>query len=254
VAGAVFLGVGLLGTAVGWSRLAAGEPVLVATRALAAGERIGPEDVAAARVRVADRDLAAAWVPAGERDRVVGQALAAPAQARQPLVRAQLGGRPLPGPDQVAFAVPVGPDTAAGGQVRPGDTVAVYVSWGRGQADAPAPAQAQELLPAVAVVDVGYAGGGGVLGGPGVAGPPAAVAAATGRGGAGRAPAWLTLAVSREQATALARARSGGELYVALVPPGAAPPATAGDAPPAPAPGAPAGSAGRAAPAAVPRQ
>src|SRR4051794_17937674 len=78
-AGAVFLGVGLLGTAVGWSRLAAGEPVLVATRTLAAGERVGPQDVATARVRVADRDVAAAWVPAGDRDRVVGQALAAPA-------------------------------------------------------------------------------------------------------------------------------------------------------------------------------
>jgi Flp pilus assembly protein CpaB len=239
VAGAVFLGVGLLGTAAGWSRLAAGEPVLVATRTLAAGERVGPGDVAVARVRVADHDLAAAWVPAGERDRVLGQALAAPVQARQPLVRAQLGGRPLPGPDQVAFAVPVGPDTAAGGRVRPGDTVAVYVAWGRGQADSTAPAQ--ELLPAVAVVDVGSGsgGGGGVLGGPGAAGPPAAVAAA-----AGRVPAWLTLAVSREQATALARARSGGELYVALVPPGAGPPATAGNAPTVPGAGAPVGGGG----------
>jgi Flp pilus assembly protein CpaB len=213
----VFLGVGLLGTAVGWSRLAAGEPVLVATRTLAAGERVGPQDVATARVRVADRDVAAAWVPAGDRDRVVGQALAAPAQAHQPLVRSQLGGRPLLGPGQVVFAVPVGPDTAAGGQVRPGDAVAVYVTWSRGQAES----QAQELLPAVAVVDVGY---GGVPGGAGPGGAPAAVAAATGRGGAGRTPTWLTLAVTREQATALARARASGELFFALVPPeGAAP-------------------------------
>jgi Flp pilus assembly protein CpaB len=239
VAGAVLLGVGLLGTAVGWSRLAAGEAVLVATRTLAAGERIGPEDVAAARVRVADRDLAAAWVPAVERERVVGQALAAPAQARQPLVRAQLGGPPLLGPGQVAFAVPVGPDTAAGGQVRPGDTVAVYVAWGRGQAES----QAQELLPAVAVVDVGY-GGGGVLGGAGAGGAPAAVAAATGRGGVARAPAWLTLAVSRNQATALTRARAGGELYFALVPPEAAPPAGTTSGTSTPGSGAPAGGSG----------
>jgi Flp pilus assembly protein CpaB len=232
VVAALVFAVGLVGSLAVWVRATSGAAVLVTTRAMAPGERLGPGDVAVVRLRVADPEVLAAMVPAGERERVVGQALAAPAQARQVLVRSQLGGNGLLGPDRVALSVPVTADSAAGGRIRPGDEVAVYFTRGRGQAEA----QTEELLPRATVFEVGY-------------GAPGVVARAAGaeagavvplQGGA-RAPVWLTLVLTREQAQAVARARRSGDLDVALLSP-RAPSAPAAAVPAAPATATPAGS------------
>ena len=221
VVGAVLFAAGFLAAVAAWVRTTDGVAVLVTTRSVTAGEHLGPADVAVVRVRVADEEAQAAMVPASERERVVGQALAAPAQARQFLVRAQLGGTGLLAPDRVALTVPVTADSAAGGRVRPGDEVAVYVTRDGG----PAGARTEELLPRATVFEVGY-------------GAPGAVARAASAGGAGaeagavvplpgvaRAPVWITLVLSREQGQTVVQARRSGELDVALLPPRpAAPP------------------------------
>jgi Flp pilus assembly protein CpaB len=155
-------------------------------------------------------------------------------------VRAQLGGTGLLGPDRVALTIPVTADSAAGGRVRPGDEVVVYVTRGRGQAEA----RTEELLSRATVLEVGYGAAGAVAraSGPGVAEAGATVPLQ----GTARAPVWLTLVLTRDQAQAVVQARRSSELDVALLPPRAptAPPPQAQAAPasqsPSPPPAAPA--------------
>jgi Flp pilus assembly protein CpaB len=233
VVAAVVFAAGLLGSLAFWARTTDGAAVLVTTRAMAPGERLGAGDVGVVRLRVAEPDVLAAMVPASERERVVGQALAAPAQARQVLVRAQLGGTGLLGPERVALTIPVTADSAAGGRIRPGDEVVVYSTRGRGQAEA----RTEELLPRATVFEVGYGAQGVVARASGAeAGTVVPVQ------GSARAPVWLTLVLTRDQAQDVAQARRSGDLDVALLSP-RTPAATAAVAPsegvaaaPAPAP------------------
>src|SRR5438034_898524 len=86
-------------------------------------DRTAAAALAVARVRVDDGMYAAA-VPADELGALVGRQLAEPIHPQQMVVRQQVSARPLIGPDQVALTIPVNPASAAGGRVRPGDSVA----------------------------------------------------------------------------------------------------------------------------------
>jgi Flp pilus assembly protein CpaB len=204
------LGVFLLLVAVGgslafWTASSSTTAVLVATHNLPAGATLSTGDVAIARVRVDDATYQAA-VPASELSYVVGRRLNAPVYSHQLLVRAQLSsGLPL-GKDQMEFTIPVTPDTAVGGSIRPGDIVEVLVTTGK---DTPAP-QSTVVVWRATVYDVGYGGNSTTI-------------STTGSTTTGDLPTqgsigWLTLIVNQTQALKLARAKWSGQLDVALRP------------------------------------
>jgi Flp pilus assembly protein CpaB len=105
----------------------------------------------------------------------------------------------------MVFTIPVTPDTAAGGRIRPGDVVEVLVTTGK---DSPNP-QSRVVLPRVAVYDVGYASN--------ITTINTAGSSATGNTSTGSI-SWLTLIVTQNQALQLARAKWSGQLDVALRP------------------------------------
>jgi Flp pilus assembly protein CpaB len=188
-----------------WSALSDSRGVVVATRDLPAGAALGAGDLAVAQVRVDDAMYRAA-VPAGDLPGLVGRQLAEPAHARQLLTPAQVSARPPLAPDRMAVAVPVGPTSAAGGRLRPGDRVRVHLTTEKGT---PA-AHTTVVLEQAVVYDVGSDERAG----------PVAVA------GGGDAPAtgpagpisWASLLVTPEEGRLLTQARWAGELDLALLP------------------------------------
>src|SRR5687768_1275166 len=115
-----------------WSASSDTRAVLVATRDLPAGATLSAGDLAVARVRVDDA-IYEASLPAAAREELIGRQLAEPVHAQQLLVRAQLSSRPPLQPDQLALTIPIRPDTAVGGRVRPGDYVQVLATSGKGK-------------------------------------------------------------------------------------------------------------------------
>lgn len=202
---AVF-GIALMLVAIGgsmafWTLTSDARSVLIATRDLPATAVLSASDVAIARVRVDDRMYQVA-IPGGEMNNVVGKALSLPVQANEMLVHGHLAPRPPLNPDQRAFTIPVTPDTAAGGRLRSGDSVEIRLTVNKGKPDV----RTTVLLPRVTVYDVGYESRVSALG----ADSAGAVSPGTIK--------WLTLAVTSDQADALAQARWSGELDVALRP------------------------------------
>src|SRR5581483_7890816 len=130
--GLFLLLVSIGGSVAFWTASTDTRAILVATRDRPAGAVLGSGDVAVADVRVADAVFAAA-VPAEEQAAVVGRQLAEPVHAQQLLARAQLSGRPLLVPGQMALTIQVTTDRAAGGLVRPGDSVEVLVTTNKGR-------------------------------------------------------------------------------------------------------------------------
>jgi Flp pilus assembly protein CpaB len=188
-----------------WQRVNDARPVVVATRDLPTGATLAAADLAVARVRVDDGMYAAA-VPADELGALVGRQLAEPIHPQQMVVRQQVSARPPIGPDQVALTIPVNPASAAGGRVRPGDSVAIILTTNKGKPEA----QTTVVLPRVTVYDVGYDQGSAVVS----TGADAADRVARG------ALSSLTLVVKAPtEAVELASARHNGELDVALLPP-----------------------------------
>jgi pilus assembly protein CpaB len=184
-----------------WTATSDTKAVLVATRDLPVGAPLQPSDLAVARVRL-DDGLYAAALPADEQTSLIGRQLAYPVLANQLLVRAQLSPRPLIGPDQVALTIPVGAQTAAGGRIKPGDAVRVYLTTDKGKPES----RTTVVLDRVTVYDVGYEA------------RTAVVNTAAADRNAGGALSSLTLVVSAEQAAQVAHARWNGELDVALLP------------------------------------
>jgi Flp pilus assembly protein CpaB len=189
-----------------WSASSDTRAVLVATRDLPAGATLSASDVAVARVRVDDAIYEASW-PAAAREELIGRQLAEPVHAQQLLVRAQLSTRPPLQPDQLALTIPIRPDTAVGGRVRPGDYVQVLATSGKGKPES----ETFVVLRRVRVHDVGRdervtvvntAGAGETAPRPAAQGPVST----------------LTVVVTQDQALELARARWNGELDVALLP------------------------------------
>ena len=133
-----------------WSTSTDTRAVLVATRDRPTGATLGASDVAIANVRVDDAIFAAA-VPAEEQATVVGRQLAEPLHGQQILVRAQLSGRPPLTSGQMALTIQVSADTAAGGLIRPGDSVQVLVTTNKGRPES----RTSVVLPRVTVYEVG---------------------------------------------------------------------------------------------------
>ena len=188
-----------------WSTSSDTRSVLVATRDLPAGATLAAGDVAVARVRVDDAMYRAA-IPASDLSSVIGRPLAEPMYLEQMLVPAQLATRPALAPNQVALTISVSPETAVGGQLRPGDAVEVLVTTNKGKPDA----RTTVVLPRATVYDVGHDQSLTVVN-TGATSPARALGPVN----------WLTLVVTQEQALQLSQAKGAGDLDVALLPLGA---------------------------------
>jgi len=210
--GAFIMVVATAGGITFWSATSDTRAVLVATRDLPAGARLTEADVAVARVRIDDAMYRAA-VPAAEQPSFVGRQLNQPVYAHQLVARAQLSARSPLAPDQMVHTVPISAETAAGGRIRPGDSVRVFVTTDRGKPES----RTTVVLARATVYDVGFDDRLGVVSTSSAAGG-ADAADSTSRGPRGR-PAWISLSVTEEQALQLARARWNGELDIDLLPP-----------------------------------
>lgn len=188
-----------------WTTSTDTRTVLVATRDRPAGATLRSSDLAVANVRVGDEILAAA-VPADEQHEVVGRQLAEPLHAQQILVRAQLSGRPPLAQGQMALTIQVNANTAAGGRIRPGDSVQVLATTNKGRPES----RTTVVLPRITVYDVGQAERTAVINAGGSDDVDSDTASSVSS---------LTLIVSQEQAVRLSVAKWNADLDVALLPP-----------------------------------
>jgi len=198
--------VATVGSLMFWSTSSNTREVVVATRNLPAGATLSAADLAVARVRVDDA-IYQAVVPAQELDAVLGRQLADPVHTHELLARAQLSAHPWLAPNHVTLTLPVSPETASGGAIKPGDVVQVLLTINDGQPDA----KTSVVLPQASVYDVGYS-------------PSTTIINTSPSNGTSDAAAntgqisWLTLSVTRDEAIGLAQAKWAGKLDVALLP------------------------------------
>jgi Flp pilus assembly protein CpaB len=189
-----------------WAASADSQPILAAVRDLPVGATLGQSDLTVTYLR-ADSAIAEQLIPAEEMSHVVGKQLAEATHGNQLLTKAHISSRPSLRSGQQAFTIAIKPETAAGGRLRPGDTVSVLWTTNKGRPDS----LTTIVLPRAIVLDVGYD-------------DRAALFASSGQDDRiGRAaspgPAVsLTLIVTREEAIDLAQAKWNGELDVALLP------------------------------------
>jgi Flp pilus assembly protein CpaB len=192
VFGLLLLLVAIAGSVAFWSSSSATQAVVVATHELPAGATLSTGDLAIARVRVTGAIYQRA-VPASGLGNLIGKQVTEP--LRLPL-----------SPDQMAFTVPVTPDTAAGGRIRAGDAVEVLVTTGKGTNNL----RSSVVLARVSVYDVGY--------GDSMTTINTSGSTPTASSSNGGAISWLTLIVTQQQALELAQAKWAGQLDVALRP------------------------------------
>jgi Flp pilus assembly protein CpaB len=200
VAGLFLFLVVVAGTLLWWDQATLTRSFVVAARELPAGATLSAADLAVARL-AADEVVVANAVPAEGRDGLVGRVLAEPVHAGELLLRPHLATGPRLGPDEMALTVPVGPASAAGGRIRPGDQVRVFATFARGRPES----RTEVVLERATVYGVGSDE------------PPAVVGGAE-TGAPGRL-GWATLVVSGADAARLARARHDGDVDLALLPP-----------------------------------
>jgi Flp pilus assembly protein CpaB len=174
--------------------------VLVVARELPAGATLTPGDLIVSRARLDDA-IYQATLPASALNSVVGRQLAEPAHANQLLSRAQLSSRPTLAADQLVVAIPVTPESSAGGRIRAGDAVQVLSTSTKGDMTT------RVIIPRATVYDAGSEDEQSDRG------------SSSQLGVSDSAPAWLTLIVDQQQAVQLTQARWSGELNVALLPP-----------------------------------
>lgn len=186
-----------------------GRGVVIAARDLPAGAVLGPDDLLIASARLDDSVYAAA-IPAAEAAALIGRPLGEPVHARQVLARAQLASGLILGPDQEALTIPVKPENAAGGRLRPGDAVRVRVTTDKGKPTS----KTAVVIDRATVFAVGQDERTRIVSG----GASGAAETAGGAGDPGTL-ATLTLILTPEQAQALAHARWDGDLDVTLLPP-----------------------------------
>jgi Flp pilus assembly protein CpaB len=189
-----------------WTAANDARPVVVATRDLPTGAVLGPDDLTVARVRVDDAMYRAA-VPGEALDGLVGRVLAEPVHAQQLVVRDQLSTRPPIGAGQVVVALPVAPQSAVGGLLRPGDAVRVLATFDRTRPEA----RTEVVLPRAVVYDLGHDDRLGAV----------RTLAPDGGAPAARGPlSWVALLVTQDEIARVARARWTAELDVVLLPAG----------------------------------
>jgi len=114
-----------------WTESSDTRSIVVATRDVPSGSTLTLADLAIARVRV-DDTLYQAAVPAEDLSTLTGKQLSEPIHAHQVLVRAQVSQRPSLGRDELALTIPISPETAVGGSLRPGDAVELLVTINKG--------------------------------------------------------------------------------------------------------------------------
>ena len=204
VFGLFLMSVSVAGSVAFWTASTDTRAVLVVTRSRPAGATLGASDVTVANVRVDDA-IMAATVSAEEQATVVGRQLAEPIHAQQLLARVQLSGRPPLNPGQMALTIQVNPNVAAGGRIRPGDSVQVLATTNKGRPES----KTTVVLPRITVYDVGKDERGAVINTGGSDDVDRDDAAAVSS---------LTLIVSQEQALQLTVAKWNGDLDVALLP------------------------------------
>ena len=186
--------------------------VVVAARDLPAGARLRRADLAIVQAQLGESQ-AQAFIAGEDVGGLEGQELLAPAGAQQMLARNQVGGsrRPVLGPGFVRMTVPVRPDTAVGGALRPGDVVTVLATGDKGKATA----QTRPVLERVIVDQVGQADSLTTTG-VGNASDNGSVSLAA---RAARPVAWVTLLVPEGRATSLSLARWTDDLELIQLPP-----------------------------------
>lgn len=195
----------LAGSIAFWLGASDTRPVLVATRDLPVGATLGASDLSVAYVRVDERVYAAA-LPGDALGGLVGRRLAEPLHAQQVIARAQVAERGGLNQDQVAITVPAKAEVAVGGRLRPGDSVQVLLTVADKTRNE---AHTRVVLERAQVYEVGRDQTFG----------SSALSTSDGDAAQRGAIATVTLAVSPDQARALAEARRSGELDIVLLPP-----------------------------------
>lgn len=200
----------LAGSIAFWVGASDARPILIATRDLPAGATLLSADLTVAYVRMDDAVYRAA-LPADALDSLVGRQLGEPVHAQQVLARAQVADQLGLAADQVAMTIPVRPETAVDGRLRPGDTVQVLVTVVDKTRNE---AHTRPVLDRAQLFEVGRDQS---LAGSSATSPVSS--AADGAGVARGAITSVTLAVTADEARQLAEARRTGELDVLLLPP-----------------------------------
>jgi Flp pilus assembly protein CpaB len=200
--------VALIGAAVVLFLYVRGQPqtveVLKAARDLPPGTVLQSDDLVAETEPLSD-GLSALVVRAGERDAVVGHPLGDGLRRGFPLARAQLLDTTQRIPDNLrVVALPVTPETAAGGQIVPGNDVEILVTVDKAN---PNQAHTTSVVDRVTV----YATG--------VQASPGAFTPADRSSGASKPLSWLSVLADADQARAIATAHATGDIEVNLLPP-----------------------------------
>jgi Flp pilus assembly protein CpaB len=202
------LAVALVGAALVLVLYVRGQPqtvqVLKAARDLPPGTVLRPDDLIAETEPLSD-GLSALVVRAGDRDAVIGHPLGGGLSRGLPLARAQVLDIAERIPDgQRVVALPVTPETAAGGQIVPGNDVEILATLDEAKAD---------LARTIVVVERARVYAIGVQ-------PQPTAFGTSDRASAGTKPlSWLSVLTDADQALAIATARATGELQVNLLPP-----------------------------------
>lgn len=197
--GLLILAIGTIGGYLWLDQQGDKRPVLVAARDLPAGAVLSPADLLTAQVGI-DEAIYRAALPADDLSVVLNRTLSAPVYANFPIARSQLADRPVLAQGQVALTVAVKRETAAGGRLRPGDPVKVLVPLDAGKPTT----DTLVVLERATVYDVGYD------------------LLSTTLGAAGREDeegplAFITLALTREEALAVTKAKHNGAIDVAFL-------------------------------------
>ena len=204
VLGVVLMLFTIAGSMVVWSALSDTRAVLVATRDVPAGAVLSSGDVSITHLRLDDSIYQAA-VPADNVAALVGKQLAEPVHAHQILVQSQLNPRAALAAGQVAMTIAMTAENAGGGEIRAGDSVEVFQTINKGKPDS----KTAVVLPRVVVYSVGY--------------DQQSTVSNSGGSTSGTAPTGVlksvTLAVSQDQAAALALAKWNSDLDLVLLPP-----------------------------------
>ena len=196
----------LAGSVAFWVGSSEARPVVVATRDLPAGSTLQSSDLTIAYVRMDDA-LYQAALPADMLDSLVGHQLGEPIHAQQVLAHAQLAQHVGLAHDQVAMTIPARPESAVDGRLRAGDAVQILVTVTDKTRNE---AHTRLVLPHAQVFEVGRDQS---LGG------TSSISASGSDGADARGTiSSITLALSPDDARALAEARRSGDLDVLLLP------------------------------------
>jgi Flp pilus assembly protein CpaB len=202
------LAVALVGAALVLFLYLRGQPqtveVLKAARDLPPGTVLQPDDLVAESEPLSD-GLSALVVPAADRGTVVGHPLGDGLRRGLPLARAQVLDAAQRIPDDLrVVAVPVTPETAAGGQIVPGNEVEILATLDKTRGDQ---AHTITVVDRVTVYAVGTQSQTSAFG-------------PTDRAAASSKPlSWLSVLADADQARAIATARATGDLQVNLLAP-----------------------------------